>query len=111
VFALELDSYSALTLTGSFTYSSAQIYQSDITPCLPAYPGVTPTTYTISTFPVPPNSPAGAQSTSTGDTYSATVTYDGTNVTLDLYDVTAVGSCPGASCFSNSLPGLIAMVQ
>jgi hypothetical protein len=99
VFALELDSYSPLNLTGSFTYSSAQIYQSGQAPCdILSYPLIDK----ISTSPVSLNSPAGAQNTTTGDTYSATVTYDGSNLTLSLYDVTAGGFCPGSSCFTNT---------
>ena len=60
----------------------------------------------ISTSPVPLNSPASSQSTTTGDTYSATVTYDGYTFTVSLYDVTAGGSCPGASCFTHSWSGV-----
>ena len=44
--------------------------------------------------------PADVQGTSTGDTYSATLIYNGTNLALNLYDVTAGGSCPGSSCFT-----------
>jgi len=109
VFALELDSDSPLTEIGYFTYSSAQIYQSGQSPCLPNLGG-TNFTYVpitkISTSPVPLNSPVYAQNTSTGDTYSATVTYDGSNLTLNLYDVTAGGSCPGSSCFTNTWTGV-----
>ena len=112
VFALELDSDSELTLNSSFTYSSAQIYQSGQSPCLPNDngPGYTPITK-LSTDPVPLDSPASSQGTSTGDTYSATVTYNGSNFTLNLYDVTAGGSCPGASCFTHTwsvdIPSLV----
>ncbi len=103
IFALKLDSYSPLTESGSFSYSSAQVYQTFQSPCLPddGGPNFWPTNQ-ISTSPVPLNSPAGAQNTSTGDTYSATVTYDGTNFTLNLYDVTAGGSCPGSKCFTQT---------
>jgi hypothetical protein len=111
VFALELDSYSPLTNGGSFSYSSAQIYESPPQtfiqcPCVPISECGTNNNPIaidkISTSPVPLNSPAGAQNTTTGDTYSATVTYDGSNLTLNLYDVTAGGSCPGSSCFTNT---------
>jgi hypothetical protein len=104
IFALELDSYSYLTSSpGTFTYSSAQIYQTNQSPCDPddSSPVYYPTNK-ISTSPVPFNSPATSQGTTTGDTYSATVTYDGATLTLTLFDVTAGGSCPGASCFTNS---------
>ena len=60
----------------------------------------------ISTSPVPLNSPVNSQFTTTGDTYSATVTYDGYTFTVSLYDVTAGGSCPGASCFTHSWSGV-----
>src|SRR3984957_1894269 len=101
VFALELDSYSPLTENASFTYSSAQIYQAGQSPCLPNDdgPNYYPTNK-ISTSPVPLNSPAGSPNTTTGDTYSATLVYSGSTLTLNLYNVTAGGSCPGASCFT-----------
>jgi hypothetical protein len=99
IFALELDSYSPLTESGTFTYSSAQIYQAGQSPCLPndGGPNYNPTNK-ISTSPV--NLTTGSQGTTTGDVYSATVTYDGTNLTLNMYNVTLGGSCPGASCFT-----------
>jgi hypothetical protein len=120
VFALEIDQGSALTNVSpyTFTYSSVQIYKGNNTggqygaqsPCIPPYNEESgqndPTPSKISTYPVPLNSPANAQNTTTGDTYSATITYDGSNVTLNLYDITAGGSCPGASCFSNTWTGV-----
>jgi hypothetical protein len=105
VFALELDSNSPLTETGSFVYSSAQVYKAGQSPCLPNLGG-TNFTYVpvpkISTSPVPLDSPPGTQLTSTGHTYCATVTYDGTNLTLSLYDATAGDSCPGPNCFTHT---------
>jgi hypothetical protein len=103
VFALELDSYSPLTQNGSFTYSSAQIYQMNQSPCLPndSGPNYWPTNK-ISTSPVPLD--ANGQGTTTGHTYSATITYTGTTLTLQLYDVTAHGSCPGSNCFTYTWP-------
>ena len=96
IFALELDSWSYLGSVQSFSYSSAQIYQSGQSPCNPNDSGPNYTLIDkISTSPVPLNSPASSQGTSTGDTYSATVTYNGSTLTLNLYDVTAGGSCPG----------------
>ena len=56
----------------------------------------------ISTSPVALDSPANAQGTSTGHTYSATLAYDGSNLTLNLYDVTAGGACRGPKCFTNT---------
>ena len=47
---------------------------------------------------MPLNSPANSANTTTGHTYSMTVTYTGSNVTEQMYDVTAGGSCPGSSC-------------
>lgn len=88
-------------------------------PCNPDLGNNIPSGYTyvgvnkISTSPVHMNSPQNATfqtgcspvgslptgcdpSTSgvaTGDTYSVTVTYDGSNVTSDMFDVTAGGTC------------------
>lgn len=113
IFAMEWDSYSPLNLGGSFTYSSAQIYQSAISPCIPNDSGNTyPNTSKLSTSPVPLNSPATSQNTTTGHTYSATVTYDGSNFTTSLFDVTAGGSCPGSTCFTHtwsnvSIPSIV----
>jgi hypothetical protein len=118
VFALELDSYSPLTQNGSFTYSSVQYYTPGVyasnapnapgqSPCNPNQGG-TIFTYAsvtkVSTSPV--NLTNGSQNTTTGHTYSATVTYDGNNLTISLYDVTAGGSCPGANCFTYSWSGV-----
>jgi hypothetical protein len=105
--ALELDSQSGLTSGASYSYSSAQLYQSAESPCNPndgQYGYFL--TNKISTSPVPLKSPASAIGTTTGATYSATITYDGSNLTLNLYDVTAGGSCPGSSCFTNTWTGV-----
>jgi hypothetical protein len=116
VFALEFDSYSPLVNGQPFSYSSVQIYQSDGAttpapyvqcPCEPSIEACGTNNSQspinkISTSPVPLNSPANVMNTTTGDTYSATVTYDGSNFTLNLYDVTAGGSCPGSSCFTHT---------
>jgi hypothetical protein len=113
LFALELDSYSPLTNGGSFTYSSAQIYQSSQSPALPVAVGSTYPTYLpefatnkISTSPVSLNSPSETRASASPDTFSATVIYTGTNLTLHLYDVTKGGSCPGSSCFSYTWQGV-----
>jgi hypothetical protein len=110
VFALELDSYSPLTNGGSFSYSSAQIYQTLQTPCLPV-PGCVGggglpdfPQNKVSTSPV--NLTTGSAGSTTGDIYSATVTYSGNTLTLSMYNVTAGGSCPGASCFTNTWQGV-----
>jgi len=102
-YALMFDSYSPLTNGGSFTYSSVQTYQVNVSPCIPNDLG--PNYYPvdkISTSPVAMNS--STQGTPTGDTYSATVIYTGTNLVVSIYDVTAGGSCPGLSCFTYSWP-------
>ena len=110
LFALELDSYSPLTNNGSFTSSSVQIYQSLQAPFLPinntAGYLAQYSTNKISTLPVSLNAPATAQGTTTKDTYSATITYDGYTLTLNMFDVTAGGSCPGTKCFSHSWTGV-----
>lgn len=111
LFALDFDSSGYIG--GSFSYSTVQIYQQHQSPCQPNDGGGHWTNTTkISTSPVPLNSPVGTQYSTTGDTYSATVTYDGSTVTLKMFDVTAGGSCPGASCFTNtwtniSIPSLV----
>jgi hypothetical protein len=103
IFALELDNWSYLGSTQSFSYSSAQIYSAGQSPCNPNDSGPNYVLINkVSTSPVALNSPATTQGTSTGDTYSATVTYDGSNFTLSLYDVTAGGACPGAKCFTHT---------
>jgi hypothetical protein len=103
IFALELDSWSYLGSVQDFTYSSAQIYQAGQSPCNPNDSGPNYVLIDkISTSPVPLNSPANSQGTSTGDTYSAALTYSGTTLTLNMYDVTAGGACPGAKCFTHT---------
>jgi Chitobiase/beta-hexosaminidase C-terminal domain len=107
IFALELDSQSYLNSSETFTYSSVQIYKQGQSPCNPndGQPNYY-LTDKISTSPVALTSPANALGSTTGDTYSATITYDGTNVVLNLYDVTAGGSCPGSSCFTYTWTGV-----
>jgi hypothetical protein len=45
---------------------------------------------------------SGSTTATTADLFNATLTYDGTNLKLSLFDVTAGGSCPGASCFTQT---------
>jgi hypothetical protein len=102
VFAFELDQYSTLLNSGSFSYSSAQIYQTLQPPFTDGdYLGEGLAWYQtnkISTSPVPLNSPANSQSTTTGDTYTLMLSYDGWNFNACLYDVTAAnGSCSSAT--------------
>jgi hypothetical protein len=136
VFALELDQFDGLLPgdegTSSFTYSSTQIYQSNLPssvypniyiqcPCtggigdpnLCGTPADTPgendayfQIAKISTYPVPLNSPASTTDTTTGDTYSVNLVYNGSSLTENLYDVTAGGSCPGSSCFTHTWTNL-----
>jgi hypothetical protein len=111
VFAVDFDSYQP---EWTFTNSNVQIYKSNPyvqCPCLPGgsncgtnNPGTD--VPKISTYPVSFNSPANAQNTTTGHTYSANLVYDGSNLTLNLYDVTAGDSCPGSKCFTNVWPGV-----
>jgi Chitobiase/beta-hexosaminidase C-terminal domain len=104
VFALDIEAHNQLT-PSAFTYSNVQIYQQGQDPCLPA-DGTEPFYYAtnkVSTFPVPLNSPADTATTFTGDIYSATIIYTGTNVVLNMYNVTAGGTCTpttSATCFT-----------
>jgi hypothetical protein len=108
VFAAQVaDSQDWLTYAGNnpwFTDSSVQIFQSQIVPCLPNQNQASGWTYVatnrISTAPVFQQATTGVQFSVTGHTYSATYTYTGSNLTLQMYDVTLGGSCPGASCFT-----------
>ena len=130
LFALMLDQYGTLMAGGNpvgtqdFTYSSVQYYQGASPPNAPNPPGQSPCNpdlgsnisgYTYvgvnktSTSPVPLNSPAGSVNTTTGDTYSVTVTYDGSNLSMSMHDVTNGGSCTpitSATCFSYSWSGV-----
>jgi hypothetical protein len=125
IFALMLDQKSPLTdgngtgqgggnYPGTFTYSNVQMYAQGMDPCNPR-DGTEKYFYftqKISTSPVPLNSPANVLNTTTRDTYSVTVTYTGSNVTLQLYDITAGGSCPGPRCFTQtwnnvSIPSMV----
>jgi hypothetical protein len=115
VFAVMLDQYDSIPAGGgAFTYSSAQIYQQGQTPCNPnddQNPYASPQNK-ISTSPVPLNSPANGENTTTGHTYSASIIYTGTVLTLNLFDITTGGSCPGANCFSytwnvGSIPSMV----
>jgi len=122
VFALMLDSFQALNSAAAFTYSSAQIYRSDVAldgsvvpfvqcGCIGAGNCGTNNAsggniVKLSTSPVPLNNPPTTAFSTSTHTFSETITYDGSNVTLSLYDVTAGGSCPGAQCFTNTWTGV-----
>ena len=121
-FGFQLDQHGSLTGGGStFTYSSVQYYDTahqppnattppGQSPCNPDLSGGTGFTYVgvnkVSTFPVALNSPANQINTTTGHTYSVTITYDGSNMTVSLFDVTLGGACPGAACFTNTWTGV-----
>jgi hypothetical protein len=82
VFALMLDLYSPLTISGGFTYSSAQIYQSVQSPCLPpngGQPQYYPTNK-ISTSPV--NLTNGTQGNPAGLTKATAYSCSGTVCTI-----------------------------
>jgi hypothetical protein len=106
IFALDLSSFDD-TSGSSFTYSNVQIYQQAQSPCIPNddQTGYY-VTNKISTSPVPLTSPVNAMNSYTGDTYSVTLNYTGTNLVMNMFDVTAGGSCPGASCFSYTWNGV-----
>ena len=112
IFALELDQQDALTASNpNYTYSSVQIYSAGQSPCNPTESNSAPVPYVqvnkISTFPVPLNLSTGSGAgcpadtngcnTTTGHTYSATITYDGSTVGFTLCDLTL-----GTPCFTNS---------
>jgi Chitobiase/beta-hexosaminidase C-terminal domain len=107
MFAVQLDSYASLTAGGSsFTYSGTQWYQSAQSPCNPndSGPDYWGTNKT-STSPVSLNSPSSSQGSTTGDTYSVNIVYDGSNLTENLYDMTAGGTCTptsSATCFTHT---------
>lgn len=109
IFALALMQDEALSNNapyGTFNYSSTMIYKSGECPCnyMPVPDWATNTPFSVptrlSTYPVPLNSPWSTPLTTTGQVYSAKINYDGSKVTLNLYNKTAGGSCPGANCFS-----------
>lgn len=135
VFALELDSASQQSMvfatgaTPGFLGSTAQIYRTDTTPVGSTIPpGQSPCMIDQASFssnpqnfspvinvdkiltsPVQLNSPSTASLTSTGDTYSATIAYDGSNLVLTLFDLTAGGTCApttSGTCFTKTWTGV-----
>jgi hypothetical protein len=107
IFVLNFDSGNLLVNSLSPFYSNVQIYQQIQSPCIPGdgQPWYYPINK-VSTSPVSLNSPATTFQTTTKDTYDATIIYTGTNVVLNMYDVTAGGSCPGSSCFTYTWYGV-----
>ena len=130
VFALLIGQTESLTGGGNptgnadFEYSNVQYYDAGHraagttpsaippgqSPCNPDLGGDGTWTYVgvnkISTSPVALNSPPATPGITTGHTYSATISYDGSNLTISLFDVTAGGACPGAACFTNTWTGV-----
>jgi hypothetical protein len=113
IFVLSLDNgnLQVNSLTPTW-YSNVQVYQQLQDPCIPA-DGTEPYYQghqnKVSTAPVPLASPATTRQTSTGHTYSATIIYTGTTVILNLYDITAGGTCSpvtSGTCFTYSWPNI-----
>jgi hypothetical protein len=77
-----------------FTFSNTQVVQSTQDPCKPndSDPNYWASNG-ISTSPVSLNSPSNTPNTTTGHVYSVTINYDGTNLTENMFDVTAGGTC------------------
>lgn len=116
VFAITMDGYNNLTPAyppppgggpNGFMYSGTALYHAEQDPCKPnaGNPVYNPVD-NISTSPVSLNTPENTPNTTTGHVYSVTITYDGQNVTENLFDVTAGGACPGASCFTHTWNGV-----
>lgn len=109
VFALQFDSGGNNCQSCGYTNGGVQWYQTLQNPALPANSnaGYLPI---YSTNKVSVSSPfsftTGTQYTPTGHTYGANVVYDGYTLTLNMWDATAGGSCPGASCFTQSWTGV-----
>lgn len=97
------DNYSNRTSSSGFVYSTVQVTQPQQSPCNPNdnQPWYWSTSR-ISTSPVPTTSPANGENTSTQHLYSAKLVYDGATLTYSMFDVTAGGSCPGLTCFTQS---------
>jgi hypothetical protein len=123
IFALNIDSANLLVNSETPYYNNAQIYQQVQSPSIPD-DGQAWFYYTNkqSTSPVQLSNISGTVCTpvlngscipsggaSTPDTFSATVIYTGNNVTLNLYDVTAGGTCSpvtSGTCFSYTWPNV-----
>ena len=100
IFALMWDQFGEIPGGGgTFGYSNVQIYQQNQSPCNPSSGGsFTSYTTKFSTSPVAMNSPASTQGTTTGDTYSSTITYDGSTLSMCMIDVTlANGTCTSST--------------
>jgi hypothetical protein len=129
IFGISFSQFDPLTPpSGTFSYSSVQLFQQTQDPCVGNPLGSSNFwgTQRISTSPVPLNLASGngagctagnGCNTTTGDLYDAKVVYDGTTVTLTLCDTTVnttscQSSCP-TNCFTQawsavSVPSLVA---
>jgi hypothetical protein len=119
IICIAMDSGQPLTDGGSFTYSSVLLTQTFQSTGASSLPGYIPeySTTRFSTSPVSLTQPGAALTCfqtvgGTCDTFSTTFTYDGSTLTQTMFDVTAGGSCPGASCFTQtwtniSIPSLV----
>jgi hypothetical protein len=113
VFAITMDGFNNVDpvangpFANGFTYSTTNLYTSGYDPCHPndGDPGYRSYASFV-TNPVPLNSPATQFNTTTGHVYSVTITYDGSNLIENLFDVTAGGTCPGPSCFTHTWTGV-----
>jgi hypothetical protein len=124
IFALNIDSGNLLSNTETPYFNNAQIYQSMQTPCIPG--DDSPWFYfsnKVSTSPVVLSDISGtvcspvlnsscvpAGGSSSPDIFSASIFYTGSTVTLNLFDVTAGGTCSpvtSGTCFSNSWPNVL----
>jgi hypothetical protein len=114
--AIEFNEYTPQTPSGGFNYSTVSMYLQGETSSMPPLTGGSYPTYLpefginkVSTSPVPLNNPATSQGSASTDTFSATIVYTGTNVTLTLYDVTAGGTCSpitSSTCFTYTWQGV-----
>lgn len=109
IFALIFaDNYSDRTSGSGFTGSTVQIYQPQQSPCNPndSQPWYWSTSK-ISTSPISLSNGSSINTChqtvgGTCDTYTANLVYDGSTLTLTMFNVTAGGACPGASCFTQA---------
>lgn len=118
VFAVDFNSFDGTAAgTSTFLGSGVQYFWGQNANNAPSPPGQSPCnpdlgsnavpfTYHgvdyILTSPVQLNSPSNSRLTTTGHTYQATFTYDGSNLDLLLFDVTGGGTCTPSSsgtCF------------
>jgi hypothetical protein len=120
MFAIMFDQYGYINYNDSgFTYSNVQLYQTSQSSCNPNDAGVNyyPTSK-FSTSPLPFNNPATTIGSPSSDTFSVQIDYNGSDVAMCTYDVTAAnGSCSSGSAgtgvyYQNtwhnvSIPGMV----